>query len=71
MNVRSFNAYHFFAGGGFVEYGMPRGMFNVLYANDFDEMKAATYAMNWGGEHLVCGDVAKICLLYTSPSPRD
>lgn len=33
---------------------------NCLFANDFDAMKAATYAQNWGGDHLICGDVAKV-----------
>jgi DNA (cytosine-5)-methyltransferase 1 len=30
------------------------------FANDFDEMKAATYRENWGADHLVCGDVANV-----------
>lgn len=31
-----------------------------LFANDFDPMKASTYAANWGDDHLLCEDVAKI-----------
>ncbi len=31
-----------------------------LFANDFDKMKAATYAANWGSGHLICDDVANI-----------
>jgi DNA (cytosine-5)-methyltransferase 1 len=31
-----------------------------LFANDFDQMKAATYAANWGSAHLLCEDVAKV-----------
>ena len=31
-----------------------------LFANDFDSKKAATYALNWGDENLVCGDVREI-----------
>ena len=31
-----------------------------LFANDFDHMKAATYAANWGSAHLLCEDVAKV-----------
>lgn len=31
-----------------------------LVANDFDPMKAATYASNWGDAHLSCADVASL-----------
>ncbi|MBC8049815.1 MAG: DNA cytosine methyltransferase, partial [Chitinophagales bacterium] len=31
-----------------------------LFANDFSPMKAAAYAANWGGEHLVCSDIATV-----------
>jgi DNA (cytosine-5)-methyltransferase 1 len=31
-----------------------------LFANDCDQMKAATYTANWGANHLVCGDVADL-----------
>lgn len=37
-----------------------------VFANDFDAMKAATYAANWGDEHLVCDDVANV---HTSKLP--
>lgn len=37
--------------------GLGNG-WRCAFANDFDEMKAATYRANWGGETLVCGDVA-------------
>ena len=33
---------------------------NCLFANDFDPMKARTYADNWGSDHLVCGDVGRV-----------
>ena len=33
---------------------------NCLFANDFDSMKVATYKANWGSEHIVCEDVAKL-----------
>lgn len=51
--------YEFFAGGGMARAGLGED-WECVFANDFDEMKAATYAANWGSEHLVCGDVAKV-----------
>ncbi len=33
---------------------------HCLLANDFDPKKAASYAANWGGEHLLVGDVASL-----------
>jgi DNA (cytosine-5)-methyltransferase 1 len=57
--MRSYSFYEFFAGGGMARAGLG-GNWDCLFANDFDEMKAATYAANWGADHLVCGDVAKI-----------
>lgn len=51
--------YEFFAGGGMARAGLGDGWRCVL-ANDFDPMKAATYRANWGDDHLVCGDVAKL-----------
>jgi DNA (cytosine-5)-methyltransferase 1 len=51
--------YEFFAGGGMAHAGLGAG-WCCTFANDFDEMKAATYRENWGGDHLVCGDVARV-----------
>ncbi len=51
--------YEFFAGGGMAHAGLGEG-WRCTFANDFDEMKAATYRQNWGGDHLVCGDVAGV-----------
>ncbi|MGA8610419.1 MAG: DNA cytosine methyltransferase [Xanthobacteraceae bacterium] len=51
--------YEFFAGGGMARAGLGVG-WRCTFANDFDEMKAATYRDNWGADHLVCGDVAKV-----------
>jgi DNA (cytosine-5)-methyltransferase 1 len=51
--------YEFFAGGGMARAGLGDG-WQCLFANDFDQMKAATYAANWGSEHLLCEDVAKV-----------
>lgn len=53
--------YEFFAGGGMARAGLGDG-WECTFANDFDEMKAATYAANWGDTHLVCGDVAEVTL---------
>lgn len=51
--------YEFFAGGGMARAGLGSG-WQCLFANDFSKMKARTYALNWGSEHLVCGDVADV-----------
>lgn len=51
--------YEFFAGGGMARAGLGNG-WTCQFANDFNEMKARTYALNWGSEHLVCGDVAAV-----------
>lgn len=51
--------YEFFAGGGMARAGLGDG-WTCVFANDFDPMKAAAYRANWGGDHLVCDDVAKI-----------
>lgn len=53
--------YEFFAGGGMAHAGLS-DRWRCTFANDFDEMKAAVYRENWGGENLVCGDVAKVRL---------
>ena len=53
--------YEFFAGGGMARAGLGEG-WECLFANDFDPMKTATYRANWGADHLVCGDVAKLSL---------
>lgn len=51
--------YEFFAGGGMALAGLGQA-WHCIFANDFSEMKARTYAENWGGDHLICGDVAKL-----------
>lgn len=58
--------YEFFAGGGMARMGLGDG-WRCLLANDVDPMKAAAYAQNWGGDHLICGDVAR---LATSDLPE-
>ena len=51
--------YEFFAGGGMARAGLGAA-WRCLFANDFDEKKAKTYAANWGGEKLCVDDVAKL-----------
>jgi site-specific DNA-cytosine methylase len=51
--------YEFFAGGGMARAGLGES-WRCAFANDFDEMKAATYRDNWGGDHLVYGDIAGV-----------
>jgi DNA (cytosine-5)-methyltransferase 1 len=51
--------YEFFAGGGMARAGLGAG-WRCLFANDFSQMKAAAYAENWGADHLIREDVAKI-----------
>lgn len=53
------NFYEFFAGAGMARAGLG-SRWRCLFANDFDSKKAATYALNWGDENLVCGDVREI-----------
>lgn len=49
----------FFAGGGLVRAGLGPG-WTCLLANDIDPMKAAAYALNWGDDAFVLGDVNAI-----------
>ena len=51
--------YEFFAGGGMARAGLGPG-WTCLFANDFDAKKAESYRLNWGGDELHVGDVAKI-----------
>lgn len=51
--------YEFFAGGGMARAGLGRE-WQCVFANDFDTQKCSSYAANWGNDHLVCGDVAKL-----------
>jgi DNA (cytosine-5)-methyltransferase 1 len=51
--------YEFFAGGGMVRAGLGPG-WQCLFANDFDPKKAASYATNWGDDHLRVADVATL-----------
>ncbi|MCC7393867.1 MAG: DNA cytosine methyltransferase [Sphingomonadaceae bacterium] len=40
--------------------GLCTGDWTCLFANDFDRKKCETYARNWGGDALLCGDVAEL-----------
>lgn len=51
--------YEFFAGGGMARAGLSTN-WECLFANDFDPKKGASYALNWGDDHLHVGDVAKL-----------
>lgn len=53
--------YEFFAGGGMARAGLGPA-WNCVYANDFDPMKAETYANNWGSDHLHPGDVVQVTI---------
>ncbi len=51
--------HEFFAGGGMARAGLGPG-WTCLFANDLDAKKAASYALNWGADHLKVGDVAAL-----------
>ncbi len=48
--------YEFFAGGGMARAGLG-AQWDCLFANDLSEKKARAYTSNWGGDHLVVGDI--------------
>lgn len=54
-----FEYFEFFAGGGMARAELGPA-WSCLFANDFDPKKAASYAANWGADHLKVGDVAKL-----------
>ncbi|MHC8509877.1 MAG: DNA cytosine methyltransferase [Rhodospirillales bacterium] len=49
--------HEFFAGGGMARAGLGDA-WTCLFANDFDEKKAAAYQRNWGAAEFVAGDIA-------------
>ena len=57
--VQAWSFFEFFAGGGMARAGLGAN-WKCAFANDFDPMKARTYRANWGDDHFVEGDVAKI-----------
>jgi DNA (cytosine-5)-methyltransferase 1 len=51
--------YEFFAGGGMARAGLG-SEWKCLFANDFDAKKGASYAANWGDDHLRVEDVRRL-----------
>jgi DNA (cytosine-5)-methyltransferase 1 len=51
--------YEFFAGGGMARAGLGED-WTCLFANDVEPKKGASYGANWGAEHLVIEDVARL-----------
>ncbi len=51
--------YEFFAGGGMARAGLGKG-WECLLANEIDEKKGASYAANWGSDHLKIEDVGRL-----------
>src|SRR5256885_6225077 len=51
--------YEFFAGGGMARAGLGED-WTCLFANDVEPKKGASYGANWGTEHLIIEDVAKL-----------
>ena len=51
--------YEFFAGAGMARAGLG-DHWRCLFANDFDQRKAATYRLNWGKDNFVCSDVREV-----------
>lgn len=51
--------YEFFAGGGMARAGLG-SEWDCLFANDIDEKKGASYALNWGSERLKIKDVGEL-----------
>ena len=51
--------YEFFAGAGMARAGLG-DRWRCLFANDFDQKKAATYRLNWGQDNFVCSDVREV-----------
>ncbi|MCI0506201.1 MAG: DNA cytosine methyltransferase, partial [Gammaproteobacteria bacterium] len=60
---QEYSYYEFFAGGGMARAGLGN-RWRCLFANDIDEKKASTYAANWGDDHFVLADVAKVTTDY-------
>ncbi len=59
--MRKFTFYEFFAGGGMARAGLGDA-WACVFANDFDPKKVATYAANWGADHIREADVASLTL---------
>jgi len=48
--------YEFFAGSGMVRAGLGDS-WKCLFANDFDDKKAAAYQQNWGDDEILVEDI--------------
>lgn len=66
MNKPAF--FEFFAGGGMARAGLGEG-WQCSFANDFDPMKAATYQINWGGDHFRLADINRLTSADLPGSP--
>src|SRR5208283_152712 len=66
--VRTF--LEFFAGAGMATIGLGEG-WHCLFANDFDQQKAASYRANHNGGHLLVADVAALTLADLPPGVAD
>lgn len=53
--------FEFFAGAGMARAGLGK-KWECLFANDFDDKKAKTYALNWGGDALKVEDVGALAV---------
>jgi DNA (cytosine-5)-methyltransferase 1 len=60
----------FFAGGGMARAGLGES-WRCLFANDFDAMKVAAYARNYGDADIKLEDVAKLTLDDLPSEPSD
>lgn len=53
--------YEFFAGAGMARAGLGNH-WRCLFANDFDEKKAAAYRLNWDAVEFLCRDINEVTL---------
>ena len=60
-----------FSGAGGLDIGFEQAGFRTIYASDIWQLACDTLKENNIVDEIYCGDVRNICLLYTSPSPRD
>ena len=51
--------YEFFAGAGMARAGLGNN-WACLFANDFSEKKVNSYTANWGGDDIICDDIANL-----------
>jgi DNA (cytosine-5)-methyltransferase 1 len=52
----SYTYYEFFAGSGMVRAGLGDS-WKCLFANDFDDKKAASYEQNWGEDEILVKNI--------------